>query len=68
MTRSGSGIGDQPEVIINGAAYTAVDKAEEETDIAEQVNAGGDEPRTSRERFRVSNRATIDRFRVRRRS
>lgn len=31
----------RPEVIINGAAYTAVDKAEEETDIAEQVNAGG---------------------------
>ncbi|CAB5137129.1 dTDP-4-dehydrorhamnose reductase (EC [Olavius algarvensis associated proteobacterium Delta 3] len=31
----------QPELVINAAAYTAVDKAELETEIAFQVNAGG---------------------------
>lgn len=30
----------QPDIIINPAAYTAVDKAESETDIAHAVNAG----------------------------
>ena len=29
----------QPEIIINGAAYTAVDKAESEAEIAHEVNA-----------------------------
>lgn len=31
----------QPELVINAAAYTAVDKAETETDIAYQVNVTG---------------------------
>lgn len=31
----------EPDVIINAAAYTAVDKAEEEADVAMRVNAGG---------------------------
>src|SRR5215475_9610395 len=33
----------QPDVIINSAAYTAVDKAEEEADVALAVNAMGAE-------------------------
>ena len=31
----------RPDVIISAAAYTAVDKAESEADIAYKVNAGG---------------------------
>ncbi|HMX11724.1 MAG TPA: dTDP-4-dehydrorhamnose reductase, partial [Burkholderiaceae bacterium] len=31
----------RPDVIVNAAAYTAVDRAESEPDVARQVNAGG---------------------------
>src|SRR6187551_1416321 len=33
----------RPRLIVNAAAYTAVDRAEREPDIAESVNAGGAE-------------------------
>ena len=36
-------VGFNPDVVINAAAYTAVDKAESEVDLAYAVNAGGPE-------------------------
>src|SRR3546814_3257016 len=34
---------EQPDVILNAAAYTAVDKAEQEADLANRMNGSSDE-------------------------
>jgi dTDP-4-dehydrorhamnose reductase len=58
----------QPGIIVNAAAYTAVDKAESERDEAFAVNATG--PRVLAEEARrigALPRALLDRLRLRRR-